>query len=226
MATAIYTAGYIYLIDGTPIYATPLKIKYLRPFMDTFEKLKKSDSEEQNIDILLECARIAMQQYYSEAITKEQVEDVLDIKTMYKILEYAAGIKIKQDADKTTQDQAKESGASWDELDLAELEAELFLLGIWKDYEDLESSLSMPELTATLNAKRELAYNEKKFLAAIQGVDIDKNSSSQNEWERLKAKHFSGNKTNDPNDILALQGQNAARAGFGIGMGLSYQRID
>jgi hypothetical protein len=58
-------------------------------------------------------------------------------------------------------------------LDLAKIESEVFLLGIWKDYRELEESLSMPELIATLSSRRDLDYQEKKFLAAIQGVDLD-----------------------------------------------------
>jgi hypothetical protein len=110
---------------------------------------------------------------------------------------------------------------------LAELESELFLLGIWKDYEELEISLSMPELVATLSAKRDLDYQEKKFLAAIQGVDLDKDSGpkEQNKWEEMKARVFSGGRTSDPNDITSLQGLNAQKAGFGIGMGLEYQNL-
>lgn len=226
MATKVYKSGFISLVDGTLVYANPLKIKYLRPFMDVFEKLKDTANEEATIEILLECAAIAMQQYYPQALEQEDIEDLLDINTLYKILEFAAGIQIKQQGEETTQTQAKSEGSSWDEMDLATLEAELFLIGIWKDYEDLESSLSLPELTATLNAKRDLDYKEKKFLAAIQGVDIDKDSGKGNEWEELKARVFSKGKAANANDITALQGQNAARAGFGIGLGLDYERID
>jgi hypothetical protein len=112
-------------------------------------------------------------------------------------------------------------------MDLAKLESEVFLLGIWKDYNELELSLSMPELMATLESKRDLDYQEKKFLAAIQGVDIDKNSgkSSENKWEEMKARVFSGGKAKDGNDVLALQGVNAQKAGFGIGMGLGYEDL-
>ena len=35
----------------------------------------------------------------------------------------------------------------------------------------------MPELMATLEVSRELDYTEKKFLAAIQGVDLDGESN-------------------------------------------------
>jgi translation initiation factor 1 (eIF-1/SUI1) len=96
-------------------------------------------------------------------------------------------------------------------------------LGNWKDFEDLESNLSMPELTATLNAMRESEHREQKFLAAIQGIDLDKNSGSgQKEWEDLKSRVFSGGAATDSNDIVSLQGVNASQAGFGIGMGLEY----
>ena len=100
------------------------------------------------------------------------------------------------------------------------------MLGIWKDYQELEESLSMPELMATLSSKRELDYEEKKFLAAIQGVDLDSQSGSsrgQKEWEDMKARVFSKGKTSDSNDILALQGPSAQKAGFGIGMGIDYE---
>ena len=83
----------------------------------------------------------------------------------------------------------------------------------------------MPEIVATLNAVRETEYNKQKFLAAIQGIDLDKNSGSkggQKEWEDLKSRVFSGGTAADSDDILSLQGHNAAKAGFGIGAGLEY----
>jgi hypothetical protein len=88
--------------------------------------------------------------------------------------------------------------------------------------------MSMPELMATLSSRRELDYEEKKFLAAIQGVDLDKESGSnkgQKEWEDMKARVFSKGATGDSKDILALQGQNARQAGFGIGAGLEYEDL-
>jgi hypothetical protein len=39
----------------------------------------------------------------------------------------------------------------------------------------------------------------------------------------MKARVFSKGATTNGNDILALQGMNAERAGFGIGMGLDYE---
>lgn len=82
----------------------------------------------------------------------------------------------------------------------------------------------MPELFATLQSSREEKSREHKFLAAIQGINLDDQpgSKGQKEWEDLKSRVFSGGQATDSNDILSLQGQNAARAGFGIGNGLEY----
>lgn len=225
MATEIYSSGYINLIDGTSIYLTPLKIKYLRQFMEQFENVKNAKGDDEAIAELAKCALITMQQYYPKINTIEELEDSVDLKTIYKILDIAAGIKIDKDSQEKVKDQATDSGASWDNLDLVKLESEVFLLGIWKDYEELETSMSMPELTATLNIKRELDYQDKKFYAAIQGVDLDKNTKKSNAWEDMKARVFSKGKAQNSKDVLALQGANAQRAGFGIGMGLDYEDL-
>jgi hypothetical protein len=89
----------------------------------------------------------------------------------------------------------------------------------------MEESISMPELVAILEAKNNQEYEEKKFLAALQGVNIDESSSSENKWEEIKARAFSKGATSNPNDILALQGAAAKRAGFGIGYGLEYEVV-
>jgi hypothetical protein len=84
----------------------------------------------------------------------------------------------------------------------------------------------MPELMATLEVSRELEYTEKKFLAAMQGVDLEGQSDKgQQAWEDMKARVFSGGKTQDANDVLSLQGPKAKSLGFGIGMGLDYEDL-
>lgn len=231
MATEIYKIHTIKLFDGSELEITPLKIKYLRQVMDTFMYVKNVSSDDEAILVLLECVRITMKQYKPEiSVSIEAVEDNFDMPTVHKILEISCGIKINKDSSESVKSQAEksDSGTSWEDLDLAKLESEIFLLGAWKDYEDLETSLSMTEMFTTLSSKRELDYEEKKFLAAIQGVDLDSQVNperGQKEWEDLKARVFSKGQTSDSNDILALQGQNAKKAGFGIGMGLDYEDL-
>ena len=214
------------MMDGYEIYATPLKIKYLREFLEMFEFIHEAENDEETVEILSKCAAITMKQYRPGII--DELEDYVDLPTVYKIIEFAAGIKINQKSEEPVKKQAEDSGSSWDSLDLVKLESEVFLLGIWKNYDELETSMSMPELLTTLNSKRELDYQEKKFLAAMEGVDLDEQSgkTDSNAWEEMKARVYSKGKTSDPKDIVALQGQNAANAGFGIGMGLSYEKID
>jgi hypothetical protein len=231
MATSIYKTKNIYLFDGTEIQAMPLKIKYLREFMDVFNNIKQTSNDDEAMTVLLECTRIAMKQYYP-AISKsiEDLEDNIDLPTVHEILDIAGNIKIggESEEDIKTQAQKGDPGPTWEEFDLAKIESELFLLGIWKDYGELEESLSLAEIMAIVSSKRDLDYQEKKFFAAIQGVDLEGNNDNnrgQQEWENLKARVFSSGATSDSNDILAMQGQNAQRAGFGIGMGLDYEDL-
>jgi hypothetical protein len=234
MPTTIYDTKYISLSDGTEVEVSPLKIKYLKEFMDIFESLKDAKNDDDSLNILTRCIRVAMKQYYPKIRTLEDVEDSVDLPTIYEILDISAGIKMNKPATAETEPQPPVNNASdnssWKNLDLAKLETEVFILGIWKNFDELESSISMPELMAILESRRELDYNEKKFLAAMQGVDLDEQSGKTKEdpWEAMKARvasKVSGIGDGNPNDILSYQGQKAAQNGFGIGMGLDYEVV-
>jgi hypothetical protein len=97
MATSVYDIVEVELIDGTKISMRPLKISLLREFMKEFQKIGDEKIAEDNIksmDLLLDCAVIAMKQYNEELATKEKLEDIVDLPTVYKIIEVAAGIKL------------------------------------------------------------------------------------------------------------------------------------
>jgi hypothetical protein len=199
--------------------------------MDKFLEVKEIKNEDLLFQGILECVLIAMKQYRPSIKTVEQLEDAIDMPTAYAILEIGAGIEMgrsskEKESPLSAPDGEFSKGSSWEELDLAKLESELFLLGIWKDYEELETSLSMPEIIETLKSKRDSEYADKKFMAAIQGVDLDKGQSKGDEWEKLKARVFSKGKTDNPNDITTFTGSKAAQAGFGINNGLTYERIE
>jgi hypothetical protein len=226
MAKNVYEVGLIENISGEIIEISPLKIKYMKPFMDKFDTLKENENNEESIDILIECVLIAMHQFRPDKyITKEDVESDFDIKTLYSILEYCAEVKIKDSQEKEKSSTSSDENSGWASLDLPKLEAEVFMTGIWKNFEELEESISIPELLLILSTKRDLDYEEKKFNAALQGVDLDKQSNKSNAWEEMKARVFSKGKADSANDILALQGVNAQKAGFGIGMGLDYEDL-
>lgn len=48
------------------------------------------------------------------------------------------------------------------------------LLGVWKNVEDLEMHINLDELKFILDAARERDHRNQRFMAAIQGIDIDK----------------------------------------------------
>jgi hypothetical protein len=65
--------------------------------MKEFQKISDPKIAEDNIksmDLLLSCATIAMKQYNAELATKEQLEEIMDLPTVYKVIEVAAGIKL------------------------------------------------------------------------------------------------------------------------------------
>jgi len=231
MATRLYKRNFIKTVDGKTIEITPLKLRYMHDFMETFENIKNIKNDDKVIQELVECVRIAMEQYYPEISgSSEEVEDTFDLPTIYQVLDYAAGIKISDSKKETIKEQTtkNQEDKGWTDFDLLTLENEVFMIGIWKSFEDLERHLSLPELINIISAIRDLDYREKKFLAAMQGVDLDANSGAekgQKEWEDMKARVFSKGQATDSKDILALQGANARKAGFGIGMGLGYEDL-
>jgi hypothetical protein len=223
MAKQVYKTGYVEDINGNIIKVSPLKIKYMRDFMDKFILVSQTQDQEEALDLVIECVFISMQQFAPNVyLDKDVVANSFDLKTLYKILEYAAEIKTS-----TPQGSEQESkdGATWADIDLPTLEAEAFLTGIWKNFEELESSISMPELTLLLSTKRDLEYQQKKFDAAMQGVNLDEETDKSDPWEDMKARVFSGGKAKDSNDIMSFQGPKAQKAGFGIGMGLDYEDL-
>jgi hypothetical protein len=93
MATTTYTPEVLTLLDGTTIEVRPLKISLLKPFMKKFEGVSLvAEDNEKSMDLLLECVAIAMKQYNSELATDPaKLEELLDLPTVYKIVEAASG---------------------------------------------------------------------------------------------------------------------------------------
>lgn len=102
MATQVYTKETFelqnYDEDEGPIEVviTPLPIKHLRPFMEEFHKLLESDNLKDDLaftDILFKCAKIAIFARNNH-VTEDQLEDMLDLPTIVKIVELAGGVTL------------------------------------------------------------------------------------------------------------------------------------
>jgi hypothetical protein len=96
MATEKTTGTQLTLMDGTKISVRPLKISLLRPFMKKFEQIAAvAEDNDKSMTLLLECAQIAMQQYNPEISEDiDKLEEILDLPTVYQIIEAASGVKL------------------------------------------------------------------------------------------------------------------------------------
>lgn len=97
MATSVYETVDIELMDGTNISMRPLKISLLREFMKKFAEIAdNANDNDKSMDILMECVEIAMKQYNPELDSREKLEDILDLPSVYKVIEAASGIKFDE----------------------------------------------------------------------------------------------------------------------------------
>jgi hypothetical protein len=98
MSTTINEPRTVELLDGTSITVRPLKISLLRPFMTKFEGIAEvADNNEKSMTLLMECVQIALQQFAPDlAKDAKALEELLDLPTVYKIVEEASGIKLSE----------------------------------------------------------------------------------------------------------------------------------
>ena len=82
----------------------------------------------------------------------------------------------------------------------------------------------MPELIQTLKAIQKDESGKRKFLASIQGINLDDESNSDEgpSFDDIKRRAMGIEAVGD--DVVSLQGSFAAEAGFGIGAGLGYSK--
>ena len=100
MAAKTNEENEITLIDGTKIKTRPLKISLLRSFMKKFEGMAAvAEDNEKSMTLLMECVQIAMQQYKPELSEDiKALEENIDLPTVYKIVEAAAGTNLTEAA--------------------------------------------------------------------------------------------------------------------------------
>jgi len=94
MATKVYETVELELLDGRTIVVKPLNLKNLREVMKEWQKAAEVENEDQFLDVLIQCTSIAFRQFAPDLSTKEQLEEAVDLQTMYKVLEVAADIKL------------------------------------------------------------------------------------------------------------------------------------
>lgn len=126
MATTVYTTEDIKLQDDTQVTLKPLPIKPLRRFMKEWEKFGEVKDEDQGFDIFVACCAVALEKELKKKekventfnddneLTdeyKDYLEDVLDIDTIYKVLDVCGGLKLNdENLQRAAQAAAEEAG--------------------------------------------------------------------------------------------------------------------
>lgn len=96
MATKVYDTFEIELEDGAVIELKPLPIKALRKFMEVINKVSETENELGAMDTFVEGAIICLRALNPEKFAElkdEDIEELLNVPTMLKILEVAGGLK-------------------------------------------------------------------------------------------------------------------------------------
>ena len=81
----------------------------------------------------------------------------------------------------------------------------------------------MAELIQTFKAMQKTESEKRRFLASIQGIDLNDEVEEEGPtFDDIQRKALGINASSD--DVVSLQGTFAAQAGFGIGAGLGYSK--
>jgi hypothetical protein len=80
----------------------------------------------------------------------------------------------------------------------------------------------MAELIQTFKAMQKNESEKRKFLASIQGIDLNDEVEEGTTFDDIQRRALGIDASGD--DVVSLQGAFAAQAGFGIGEGLGYFR--
>jgi hypothetical protein len=80
----------------------------------------------------------------------------------------------------------------------------------------------MAELIQTFKSMQKNESEKRKFLASIQGIDLNDEVQEGPTFDDIQRKALGINASGD--DVVSLQGSFAAQAGFGIGEGLGYSK--
>ena len=88
------------LENGSVVYVRPLTLKRLRAFMKVMKKvnadMETQEFDDEEIDILIEAARIALARDYEDIAEDENLDDLLNMQSVNKILSAAMGADLNE----------------------------------------------------------------------------------------------------------------------------------
>lgn len=75
---------------------------------------------------------------------------------------------------------------TWDDYDLASIEAQVMLLGIYKSFDELEDNLTIEEMTLMLKVHNEEKDSDRRFLAAVNGIKLDEGGDAGELFDQMQ----------------------------------------
>lgn len=125
MPNEVFKSEDITLQDDTDVTLRPLPIGRLRRFMDAWAAFAAADTDDEGFDVFINCAGISLESHYKGKFDtlrateedkkkgeflsgeyKSHLEDILDLETIYKILDVCGGVKLTTDP-KALEEQAR-----------------------------------------------------------------------------------------------------------------------
>lgn len=95
MATKVYDTFELELENGESVTIKPLPIKHLRKFMDLINE-DTSETENDMIDLFINACVLSLKALHPKIFgdkTKEDIEELVTLPTVMKILEVTGGLK-------------------------------------------------------------------------------------------------------------------------------------
>lgn len=93
MADTVYNVEEVKLQDGTEVQLRPAVIKVLRKGNEIMERLPETKTEDEAFDVLVEASVVCLEKQV-EGFSVDRAEEVLDLDTIYKILDVCLGVKL------------------------------------------------------------------------------------------------------------------------------------
>ena len=94
ISNEVFNREEVSLFDGTTISLRPLAIKPLKNFIKEAEKLDDLKDQMEVLDALFSLAKVCLVGIGSELGKREDLDELLDMETVYKIIEVCGGVKL------------------------------------------------------------------------------------------------------------------------------------
>jgi len=96
LATTVYDVEVIKLQNDTEVTLKPLTINKLRKFMEVMDNFGSAKTEAETLSVLTDACAVALEKQLPDLVAnKDDLEDALDLPTIYRIIKICGGIDLE-----------------------------------------------------------------------------------------------------------------------------------